>query len=61
MDLALDGSGPSSLLSLLFSLYGEEIIIVAITETVADKSTKVLFLFKKKPLITNGNNLYGGA
>ena len=52
MDLVLVGSGPSSLLSSLFSSYGEEIIIAATTETVADKKhINCAFLLAKNPLI----------
>ena len=52
MDLVLDGFGLSSLLSSLFSSYGEEIIIAATMETVADKKRiNCAFLLAKNPLI----------
>ncbi len=52
MDLVLDGFGLSSLLSSLFSSYGEEIIIAATMETVADKKhINCAFLLAKNPLI----------
>ena len=51
-DLVLDGFGLSSLLSSLFSSYGEEIIIAATMETVADKKhINCAFLLAKNPLI----------